>query len=424
MMIILKRGINGANGTNVSVAVREDDLQAGRKRFYAMYNGGYYDPMNDYKPCFMEHGEKPRRRLHEAYVSAYEELLTDAGDAFDRQKAAYDKKFKAAAQAPAEAAAPVQNGGVGLQLEQMLMKSLAEMSVGKVVEFAKPMLEKHIIDTFGVLPQQHEIHTPAGTQQITGVVHERFELVANLVNADIPVFLTGAAGTGKNVICKQVAKALNLEFYFSNAVTQEYKITGFIDANGTFHGTQFYDAFTKGGLFMLDEMDASIPEVLVMLNAAIANRYFDFPTGRVEAHEDFRLIAAGNTFGTGADIEYTGRYQLDAASLDRFALVDIDYSPAIEIALARNDAALVDFIHGFRKAVRNAGIKHLATYRSIERIKKLDTMMDLQDVLQICLLKSMDKDDMRVVVDSMRSELSADNRYFVAMKKLAAKKEG
>ena len=131
----------------------------------------------------------------------------------------------------------------------------------------------------------------------------------------------------------QVAEALGLEFYFSNAVTQEYKITGFIDANGSFHETQFYQAFTKGGLFMLDEMDASVPEVLVMLNAAIANRYFDFPTGLVEANENFRLIAAGNTFGTGADIEYTGRYQLDAASLDRFALVDIDYSTKVEAAI-------------------------------------------------------------------------------------------
>ena len=432
-MIILKRGINGANGINVSVAIREQDLFAGTKRYYAMYNGGYYDPRADFKACFMEDGEKPRRRLHEVYVSAYKELVKEADEAFEKQSAFYAKKFKTAAQAPAvpaaatpapAAPAPAQvpnNGGVGLQLEQMLMKSIAEMSVGKVVEFAKPMLEQHIKETFGVLPQIHQINSPAGQFEITGVVHERFDLVANLVSADIPVFLTGPAGTGKNVICKQVAKALGLEFYFSNAVTQEYKITGFIDANGHYHETQFFDAFTKGGLFMLDEMDASIPEVLVMLNAAIANRYFDFPTGRVEAHENFRLIAAGNTFGTGADIEYTGRYQLDAASLDRFALVDIGYSPAIENALAQGDEELVSFIHGFRKAVQDAGIKHLATYRSIERIKKLDGMMTAQDVLQICLLKSMNQDDMRVVVDSMRTSVDAKNRYYVGMKQLTAK---
>lgn len=69
---------------------------------------------------------------------------------------------------------------------------------------------------------------------------------------------------------------MGLDFYFTNAVSQEYKLTGFIDANGKYQETQFYKAFTQGGLFFLDEMDASIPEVLVILNAAIANRYFDF----------------------------------------------------------------------------------------------------------------------------------------------------
>ena len=131
--------------------------------------------------------------------------------------------------------------------------------------------------------------------------------------------LTGAAGTGKNVICKQVAQALGLKFYFSNAVTQEYKLTGFTDANGRYQPTQFYKAFTEGGVFMLDEIDASIPEVLVILNSAIANGYFDFPApiGYVDAHPDFRVVAAGNTTGNGADFEYVGRNQLDASSLEQ-----------------------------------------------------------------------------------------------------------
>ena len=79
----------------------------------------------------------------------------------------------------------------------------------------------------------------------------------------------------------------------------------------------------------MDEMDASIPETLIILNAAIANRYFDFPNGKVSANPNFRVIAAGNTVGTGADNNYTGRYCLDRASLDRFAMVNIDYSEKI-----------------------------------------------------------------------------------------------
>lgn len=404
-------------GKNVSVTVRDIDLFDNRKRFYAFCNAGYFDPENKFKPCF--EGAAERRRLYDGYIEEYKEMLADAEKQFDKIKSVYENKMNA--QRKPEPNPVERGGGLGSQLEEMLLKVLAEQSVDKVLDVAKPMLEKHIVETFGVLPQVHEVRTPAETHKIEGIVHEKFDTVLNLVSADIPVFLTGPAGTGKNVICKQVADSLGLEFYFSNAVTQEYKITGFIDANGHYHGTQFYEAFTKGGLFMLDEMDGSIPEVLIMLNAAIANRYFDFPTGRFEANENFRIIAAGNTFGTGADIEYTGRYQLDAASLDRFALVEVDYSKLIEDSIARGDDELTAYIRAFRAAASNAGIKHLATYRSIERIKKLDGIVDTGEALKAAFLKGLSKDDMKVLFSEMDRKLSTGtNRYYKETKNLFA----
>lgn len=401
-------------GKQISITVRDVDMLNGNRRYYVMFAAGYYDPQNNFKPVFLKPGEN-RRRLYDDYAKEYDTLLDEANNAFDKLKSVYDKKMATAT--PAPASEPVTTGGgIGSQLETALVKVLAEQSTEKVLEAAKPLLEKHIIETFGVLPQVHEIHTPTATTQIQGVVHEKFDTVLKLVNADIPVFLTGSAGTGKNVICKQIAEAMELDFYFTNAVTQEYKLTGFIDANGNYHETEFYKAFTQGGLFMLDEMDASIPEVLIILNAAIANRYFDFPTGKVEAHENFRLIAAGNTFGTGADMEYTGRFQLDAASLDRFAVVEIGYSPAIENAMANGDDELTSFIREFRTAVIKAGMKHLATYRSIQRIKKLDGVFDdTADVLKMCLLKGLGTDDINILSNEMSLH---GNKYYNAMRQL------
>lgn len=239
-----------------------------------------------------------------------------------------------------------------------------------------------------------------------------------IVSLDIPVFLTGAAGTGKNVICKQVAKSLGLNFYFTNAVSQEYKLTGFIDANGKYQETQFYKAFTQGGLFFLDEMDASIPEVLVILNAAIANRYFDFPNGKVEAHPDFRVIAAGNTNGLGADNAYTGRYCLDRASLDRFALVDIDYSLEIEKSLCNGNMELIDFVHAFRKACSEAGIDCLCSYRTIERISKLENVFNnLKEILNISLVKGLSDEDMKIIckriIDTNKDLVN--NKYLIEL---------
>lgn len=414
-MIIL--ATNHSSG--VSVVIQEKDFYANNKKFYAYLGGGAYNPRDNFRPCL--EGSEGRRRLYDKFVANYNELLPTAEAEFEKQRAQHHKIIEMATEKAAEKSEPsVPAGGLGTQLETIMLQVLAEQSTDRVLAMAKPMIEKHIVDTFGFIPQRHEIKTPTSTKVITDTVHERFDTVLNLVNADIPVFLTGAAGTGKNVLCQQIAEAMDLEFFFTNAVTQEYKLTGFIDANGTFHETQFYKAFTNGGLFMLDEMDASIPEVLIILNAAIANRYFDFPTGRVEAHENFRLIAAGNTFGTGADMEYSGRFQLDAASLDRFALVEIDYSEAVEKAITNGNTELIDFIHAFRKATRDAGIKHLATYRSMERICKLETVMDMKETLKICLLKSLPIDDMRILVDNMRNGLSATNKYFLSMKQICA----
>ena len=212
---------------------------------------------------------------------------------------------------------------------------------------------------------------------------------------------------------------MGLDFYFTNAVTQEYKLTGFIDANGKYQETQFYKAFTKGGLFFLDEMDASVPETLVILNAAIANKYFDFPCGKVEAHPKFRVIAAGNTLGTGADINYTGRYSLDRASLDRFAMIKVDYSKAIENAITCNNEQLVNFAEGFRKVCDDAGIECLFSYRTLERISKLETVMDdLPQIIEVSLLKGLDVDSVRIIKNKLGDIGMNGNIYFKALMRI------
>ena len=154
---------------------------------------------------------------------------------------------------------------------------------------------------------------------------------------------------------------------------------------------------------MLDEIDASIPEVLIILNAAIANGYFDFPApiGYVEAHKDFRLVAAGNTFGLGADYDYVGRNQLDAASLDRFALVKVDYDDDIALSLCDKDTKLVEFTNKFRAAAEKGGIRTVVSYRAIKRIFEMSKVLELTEVLEQCLLKNMQKDDLSVIIDNM-----------------------
>ncbi len=300
-----------------------------------------------------------------------------------------------------------------LKMQNEMVKVISRANADEIFANMMPRIEERIQEKFGFIPQVHEIKTPEKTTVMEEILHEKFDEVLQIVNLNIPVYLTGKAGTGKNVICKQVAKALDLDFYFTNAVTQEYKLTGFIDANGNYQETQFYKAFTQGGLFFLDEMDASIPEVLVILNAAIANRYFDFPTGKVEAHPNFRVIAAGNTTGLGADNNYTGRYCLDRASLDRFAMVNIDYSKSIEDSMAHGKKDLVSFAHAFRAATEKTGVECLFSYRTIERIALLeDVIPNLYEILSISLLKGLNSEDVNTIRDVLRESQSMNkNRY-------------
>lgn len=250
------------------------------------------------------------------------------------------------------------------------------------------------------------------------IKHEKFDQIKTCIECDIPVYLVGEAGTGKNFTLEQIAQEMGLEFYFTNSVQQEYKLTGFIDAGGNFHETEFYKAFTKGGLFFLDEIDASIPEVLVLLNAAIANRYFEFPNGRVEAHPDFRVVAAGNTVGSGADELYTGRLVLDQATLDRFVVIEFDYDRNVEMNLAHGNEQLVNFVRGLRRFSKENGIRATFSYRCIITTTKLmETGMNLKTILQIAVFKGLDKD----TVNTFKTDLNKDGntgKFYYALREL------
>lgn len=234
-----------------------------------------------------------------------------------------------------------------------------------------------------------EVEIPKGE-----VHHEEYETIKTCMEEGIPVYLAGPAGSGKNHTIEQIARENGWNFYFSNSVQQEYKLTGFIDAGGKFHETEFYKACTDENecVFFLDEMDASIPEVLVLLNAAIANGYFEFPNGRVEL-KNVHFVAAGNTVGSGADELYTGRMVLDQATLDRFAIIEFDYSLNIENAITKGNMELITFIHNLREDAKEKGIRTTFSYRCMTMVTKLEkTGMDLQKILTITVFKGLDKD--------------------------------
>ena len=205
--------------------------------------------------------------------------------------------------------------------------------------------------------------------RMDGIMHGKFKEALFWAANRQPVYLYGPAGTGKNVLAEQVAKALGLPFYYAGSLQFKTDLEGFVNAAGEYVETDFYRAFTEGGVFLLDEVDATAAEVLVAFGACLANRYYNFPKhGKLEAHSDFVVFASGNTAGRGATETYNGRFQLDASTLDRFAFIPMDYDRRIELANAGGDEILVDFAHELRAVIGQCGLTYTVSPRALRRI--------------------------------------------------------
>lgn len=290
--------------------------------------------------------------------------------------------------------------------------------IAKGKEIATKDLEDYIKEfvdkTYGKLPSTISVVQGEKTKEVEGLFHKNFEQIIQIVGQKIPLMLIGPAGSGKNHTLEQVAKALDLPFYFSNSITQEYKLTGFIDAGGKYHETEFYKAFTTGGLFFFDEIDASCAESLIIINAALANGYFDFPNGRVNAHENFRVVAAANTFGNGADMIYVGRNQLDGATLDRFATMEFDYDENIERTICA-DEELYRFIISVRNAIKKRRLRFVVSMRAtINASKMLQAGIDKKTIVKSVITKSMTKDDINTIIN----EMTCQNEWTSVMRNL------
>ena len=133
-----------------------------------------------------------------------------------------------------------------------------------------------------------------------------------------------------------------------------------------------YDYASLSGLeyLVLDEADRADPNVLAVLNQAIANKRMPLPT-RFEKpfaimHPDFRIMCAGNTAGTGADRLYTAATRLDEAFLDRFraGTLFMDYDAKLERDLV-GDTLLIKCMHRMRDKAKTLRIERVISTRVI-----------------------------------------------------------
>ena len=192
--------------------------------------------------------------------------------------------------------------------------------------------------------------------KIAGVLHNRFEDILQTVSAGVHAYLVGSAGTGKSTIGKQVADSLNVPFASKSVSgqTPESSLVGYMAGDGNYVGTEFRRIFEFGGVFLLDEVDNGNPNVLNVLNSALANDSMAFADGMVQRHENFVAIATANTYGNGATAEYVGRNPIDKAFLNRFATIDIDIDERVEDAMLNSVGLSAEVARLWITAIRKA----------------------------------------------------------------------
>lgn len=266
-----------------------------------------------------------------------------------------------------------------------------DKAIAKAAEIAKATVE-------ALAPRQIEVKRVDGTiHKISGHVHPAFGKVLQLAAMRKNILLPGPAGCGKSHMAAQVAESLGLPFasISCSAGMSEGQITGRLIPTGEsgkfeYSTSDFVRLYENGGVFLLDEMDAADPNVLIVINSAIANGRLPLPN-RIEnpvaaRHADFVLIAAANTYGRGADRLYCGRNELDEATLDRFRIgtVPMDYDLDLERQLCPHDE-LRSKLQRYREKCNAARLERIVSSRfmkdAAEMVASGWTIKDVEDQL-------------------------------------------
>ncbi len=174
-----------------------------------------------------------------------------------------------------------------------------------------------------------------------GLQHRNFGKLAKAMSArdssgvHLNVWLTGEAGTGKTFALRKIAETMGLDFAYTGAIPNEYKLTGFKDANGNYDFTPLRKIYEKGGVFLLDEVDSSHPTAVLAFNTILSESTFMFPDGMAKRHENCIFVAASNTFD-GATANFNGRYKMDGAIKSRFVRIKWETDNALEMGFSVN----------------------------------------------------------------------------------------
>lgn len=265
---------------------------------------------------------------------------------------------------------------VQTQIAQAIGAALAGLKFGVDEESVRSIVRAELAH---IEPARIVVNAQSGEERrIDEHTHPVFDKCVRLATQGVNLLLKGPAGCGKSHLAAQIARALGKDFgaLHCSAGASESQLLGWLLPTGEggrfeYVAAQFARMFANGkALFLIDEMDAADPNFLMVLNGALANGHLHVPQNwkqpSVDRGAEFIVMAAANTYGNGADAVYVGRNQLDAATLDRFYVIEMEYDRKLEAKLA--PAEVCAWAWKVRERTAEAKLRRVVSTRTIQKV--------------------------------------------------------
>jgi cobaltochelatase CobS len=234
---------------------------------------------------------------------------------------------------------------------------------------------------------------------------------------NIPCFIWGHAGTGKSTAAMQVCAATGRPAMRvqHTANTEESHVLGqwiVRDGETKFELGPLPYCMKHGLTYIADEYDFAMPQVLSLYQPVLEGnplviKEADHENRVVAPHPLFRMIATGNTNGTGDDSGlYQGTRLQNAANFERFGVVEQVHYPEkrVEVRIVAGQAeipdekaeALVNYGNMIREAFANGKIGSPISPRALinagKIAKRLGTLAAGLDLAYINRLSRVDQE--------------------------------
>ena len=243
-------------------------------------------------------------------------------------------------------------------------------------------------------------------------------LVRNIMRKK-PTLLIGPTGTGKTELILMACKQLGINCEVHDMGAMQDPLTDLIgchrikDGSSTFDYAKFVDDVQKPGVILLDELSRAPLMTNNILFPCLDSRR-ELPLAiadsegprSVKVHPDCVFIATAN-IGS----EYSGTQEIDAALMNRFLPLKVDYMPSrneVEVLkkrcnISEDDAAtIVKFANVMRQENRKGSIMYpVSTRENIAIGEMIADGFDMIDAVNFVVCNKFNDDDVKPVKQLM-----------------------